>query len=178
MKRTLKLSLLCLLSCISGCATAVSPARESFILSKPHGWIEISINDYSVPARPPREGEEQPVPLSCSISIKVNHEHFLTDELYPTGQTSPYSINSGFRIAVPAGELNVEVSYRGCKIIEGEVKGYEIEAPAVIQEGYVTPVSFDGVSLTVGTPETNKAITLESINERLENIESILKTEK
>jgi len=174
MRKTLTSALLGTLLTTSGCATAVSPAREAYILAKSHGWVEITISDTSVPARPPREGDEKEYPVSCYLSVNVNHENYMRDELYPIGENSPYSIESGFRIAVSEGVSNIEVTYGGCRVVENEVINHTVETTVSIREGWVTPIVFDGDSLAVGVSELNKAVTLESINDRLKNIESNL----
>ena len=172
MRNILTSALLGTLLTTSGCATAVSPAREAYILAKSHGWVEITINDTSVPARPPREGDEKEYPVSCYLSVNVNHENYLRDELYPIGENPPYSIKSGFRIAVPEGVSNIEFTYGGCKVVKNEVTNHTVETTVSIQEGWVTPIAFDGSSFAVGMSEPNQAVTLESIDDRLKNIES------
>lgn len=174
MKKKLSILLLGVLVVLSGCATAVSPAREAYIRAKPHGWLDITIHDQSIPARPPRENEDKDYPLSCRLGITINHEHYLSDELYPHGSTSPFTIKTGFRIAVPEGHAKIELSYKGCKVFENEVKTYTAEVIVTIRKGYITPLLFDGTNLVEGTAELNVAVTLETINDRLKNIESII----
>jgi len=168
------LMLLALLS-TSGCASAASPAREAYILAKPHGWLDVTIEDKAVPAKPKKEKNESlPEPVPCYLTVAVNGEEYLSEQLYPMGENPPYNINTGFRFAVPVGNSKITISYNSCKV-EGKVMTkFNVSAFAIIEEKMVTPVLFDGNSLSLGEVASNKVITLESIDNRLKSIESVI----
>jgi hypothetical protein len=161
---------------IVGCAKAVSPPRTDYILSKPHGWVEVTIKDEEIPAAPQEKGKEQtePSPPYCSLTVYHNNERFLSESLYPIGDMPPYSLDTGFRFPLPAGEGQLELHYFGCDVAQEKSENLIQNAPVFIDEGHVTPINFDGTSISVGVNYENKTATLESIDTRLQKIETIL----
>jgi hypothetical protein len=92
------------------CATAVvSESRKAYITSREHGWIELSVQDRAIPPRPPKENETDyvPSPPFCYITVKLNNEEFIREEVYPFGDQPPYKLDTGFRFPVPVGEFRI-----------------------------------------------------------------------
>ena len=164
-----------------GCANAVSVQRADYILSKPHGWVEVTVNDEDIPAAPHKKGKEQtePSPPHCTIIIYHNSERFLSETLYPIGNMPPYRLDTGFRFPLPAGEGQLELHYFGCDIAQENpdniIPNSLIQSsPVFIDERHVTPVNFDGTAISVGVNYKNRTVTLESIDTRIQKIETIL----
>lgn len=164
-----------ILTSVYGCATAASPAREAFILAKSHGWVDIKVEDNTIPAKPMGEGNKyQLEPVSCNLTLTINGEIYLSEQLYPLGENPPYSINTGFRITVPTGNSKIVLSYNSCKVNESQISNISTSMHIIVEENMVTPIMFDGSLLSAGEVEKNKVVTLESIDERLKSIESRL----
>ena len=93
----------------SGCADAVSPARESYIRAQQHGWVELTVEDWAVPPLPP----ESTKPIECQLTVSLNGEEFLSEAVYPHGDEPPYRVQSGFRFPAPTGTHNLVLAYSG-----------------------------------------------------------------
>lgn len=160
----------------SGCAMAVSPSRESYILAKPHGWIELTVVDQQIPARPPGKEEDNPAPKPpwCKIRVEFNREDFLSDPLFPLGDTPPYYLDTGFRFAVPVGRGTLVVRYNDCRVQDGKLSDKRFVTQVEIQEGFITPVLLNGEDLMVGALTPNTKATLEEVNQRLINLQTHL----
>lgn len=161
---------------LAGCASAASPARLDYILSKPHGWVELTVVDEAIPAAPPEKDKQQntPQPPKCHIAAEINREHFFSESLYPIGENPPYRLNTGYRFAVPLGRGKLVVNYSNCDVKDGKSIELSYKTTITVEEGNVTPVQFNGVNLTVGTNQENSNATLEEINNRLKKIESLV----
>ena len=161
---------------ISSCVIGISPARQEYILAKPHGWIELEVADSQIPADPPGKDEKDYVerPPECRVRLKIDREIFLYDWIFPVGDAPPYSVETGFRFAVPVGQGKLKVEYRYCDILEGKLTSLFFQAEIDIVEGFVVPVYLDGSVLTIGAMTENETVTLEEINNRLKNIEDSL----
>ena len=159
-----------------GCAKAVSPPRAAYILSKPHGWAEVTVKDEEIPAAPQEKGKEQtePNPPYCSLTVYHNNERFLSETLYPVGDLPPYKLDTGFRFPLPAGEGQLALHYFGCDVAQEKSDSIIQSSPVFIDERHVTPINFDGTSISVGVNYENKTATLESIDTRIQKIETIL----
>lgn len=164
----------------SGCTVAVSPAREAYILAKSHGWIELSINDSSVPSMPQQKSDNanKEYPTQCSITVSINNESYLSEPLFPSGENAPFTISTGFRITVPEGQSQIKLSYSGCRIENNKLISDDVEAIVQIHEGFVSPIYFDGTNLIVGEIEKNNSVTLEFVDARLRNIEASIESLK
>lgn len=152
---------------VPGCATASSEERRAYVLAHPHGWLEITISDASIPDVPSPEGADEPwrCPTSCGVSVEVNGEPVLRDSAYPNGESAPYSASTGFRFPVPVGDAELTLSYYRCRVADGEVAALELAAMLVIAEGQTHEVVFDGADLAVRAPRPNEVVTLEDVYE-------------
>jgi hypothetical protein len=174
LKHTLLLSFL-FVFLMTGCARAVTLEREAYILARDHGWIELSFEDEGVPGFPrDREAKDFTlVPPYCSLRVSVNNEPFLSETIYPFGEVPPFRVDSGFRFAVPVGELTVELTYRGCHPVEGD-KGTEPEVLALvtkIEKGMVTALAYRAGRLYFEGIHKNTVITLGDVYDRLQLLE-------
>lgn len=163
---------------VISCASAgISESRTAYIMSRDHGWIELSINDNAIPPRPPGEKEQNymPTPPYCSVTVSINNEEFIRESVYPYGEQPPYRLNTGFKFPVPTGDYNVEVIYSGCRFAAEGQSAFKYTAHVNIAKNYVTPLQFDGNYVSVGNQFENTQITLEDINNRLNEIEQGLK---
>lgn len=168
------MTLLCLIA-FSGCANAnVSRNREAYILSQPHGWIEITVKDSSVPSalppkdlEPDKKAEWVPRPPSCSFIIKLNNERFLYETIFPFGENPPYEVNTGFRFPVPIGEFELSIHYMGCDIESDEMTSISFSSTVHVTEDMVTPVSFNGDAVVIDDAVENSEITLKDIYNKL-----------
>lgn len=90
---------------VSACASSLPEERRDYILSRPHGFIEITINDSIIPDVIQRYDEDKKLakPLECGLSAQANSEPFFSQAVYPDGSEPPYNVASGFRFPVPVG---------------------------------------------------------------------------
>ena len=154
---------------VSGCATALSPNRESYILAQPHGWIELTIVDQNVPAIPDGSGTSKAHrPETCAIQVTRDQEPFLDELLYPSGENAPYRISSGFRFPVPLGSSTLHIRYSGCRAADGKAADSDATVDVIVATDSVTSVGFDGRAAVAVTPREDTAITLEKIYRRLD----------
>ena len=162
----------------AGCAKAnISRSREAFILSQPHGWIELTISDANVPAQLPPENikpEElakwKPKPPLCYLTIRINNERFLYETIFPFGQEEPYEVDTGFRMPAPVGEFDLIIEYSNCDIDDDKMTDVSIRSNITIIEGKVTSIAFDGEKLTFEGTKENDKVTLEDIYNKLDEL--------
>ena len=160
----------------SGCARAnVSKSREAYILSQPHGWIEITVTDENVPSvLPPKElppdkmESWEPEPPSCRFLVELNNENFLYESIFPFGDEPPYIVDTGFRFPVPVGELDINIQYVGCDIENEDSASISFSSTIFIEEEMVSPIIFDGTSFYFTEIQGNTVITLEDIYNKLD----------
>ena len=147
------------------CAAGISQERRDYILSHPHGWIEVSVNDYQIPKTPQKEDKKTifKKPYYCPVAIEINEEPYFRDYIYPFGEEEPYEVESGFRFPAPVGTISLIISYSNCDVIEGTegtiVRDIEID----VIENMVIKLNFDGNSLVLEETSPNKKVTLEDI---------------
>ncbi len=159
-----------------GCARAnVSKNREAYILSQPHGWIEITVTDDNVPsALPPKDLPRdkkkswEPKPPSCGFIVKLNNEEFLYESIFPFGTVPPYVVDTGFRFSAPVGDFEIKIQYMGCDIENEEKTTVSFSSTISIDENMVTPVFYDGTSFFVDEMKENTVITLEDIYQKFD----------
>ena len=154
---------------LPSCATASSEDRRAYILAHPHGWVEITISDALVPDVPPQSDSDDSWqrPYSCRVHVALNGEPILRDSAYPTGDSAPYSVSTGFRFPAPTGETDLSFSYTGCRLVGEEVVPVELAAVLSIQENQTHEVVFDGVELAVRAPRPNEVVSLEDVYEAI-----------
>jgi hypothetical protein len=164
---------------MAGCATAVSPPREAYILARDHGWIDITVSDSAVPAAPFSTDEKEYVirPPVCTVELLLNGERFLSEGVYPVGDQPPYRLESGFRFVAPVGQLALQIEYHGCDVgKDGKAGSVSITTPIEVRKNLVAPIIFDGSSLFVEGLRENEAVTLEKLDDRLNKIERLIRT--
>ena len=161
---------------IPGCASAQAVApREGYILAHDHGWVEIAILDDSVPMYSSTDESgrtTESAPGLCSLTVSLNGEPFLQSPLYPAGSSAPYRVDSGFRFPAPVGLFAARISYSGCR--GGEYADRNLPFTLVVASGQVSAVSFDGDAVETGAPAPDDAVTLQSLDARLDRIERAL----
>jgi hypothetical protein len=161
-----------LLLLLPSCATGASEDRRAYILAHPHGWIELTISDDSIPKVPvdepdPDTGETWVRPARCGVEILTNQEPFLYDHAYPNGSEAPYRAVTGFRFPAATGATKVHLTYHGCRLVEGRVADLELDAEIAVEEGRTHEILFDGRSLLVHPARPSSVVTLEDIYEVL-----------
>jgi len=174
MKNYISILLFVKLLFLSGCASAISPAREAYIQAKPHGWIELNVRDSSVPLLPidSNNVKNEIRAPRCNIIMNINNENYLSEHVVAVGENAPFTIDTGFRVTVPEGSSNVKINYIGCKLVDDKITNHVSELVIIVKKGFVVPLTFDGVVLSAGEQIENHVVTLDSINTRLKNIES------
>ena len=154
------------------CATAASEDRRAYILAHPHGWIELTIADRSIPAVPlDQEREDVQTsgpPIQCIVEVRVNGEPLLWERTYPTGEQAPFSTDTGFRFPAPTGAAKANLVYSGCRLNEkGEVASLAYDADIAVEENMTHELVFDGATLRAESPRPNSVVTLEDVYEAL-----------
>ncbi|WP_035057258.1 hypothetical protein [Andreprevotia chitinilytica] len=143
-------------------------ARRDYILARDHGWLEISLKVDGIPDQPPVKGKSQAPggPDSCFIGVAFNKEKMISTFAEAIGDKTPYSLDTGYRFAVPARPGNVSVSLEGC--IQ---KPRQAELKVDISKGTVYNLAFDGTSLKLEGQHPFDSVTLDSLNGKLANLD-------
>jgi hypothetical protein len=179
--------LICILIPISllGCAKKVvaniSDDRKAYILSQPHGWIEIELTDNNIPSTiKPAEltaeesSEWKPSPPSCFLLVRLNNEKFLYEDIFAFGASPPYMVETGFRFPAPIGAFKLEIYYGGCdvEVKDGKPKqsSHKLISDIEVMEDWVTTVFTDGDAITIDPPRANTVITIDDVYKKLEKL--------
>jgi len=137
------------------------------LLSRPHGWVELSIADDRIPEVP--EGDETPNvfvrPPECYVSVRLEGEPYASIAVFPTGDRAPFAVKSGMRFPAPVGPARVEVSYRGCDVDAGEAATRGASIAIAVAESRVTEIAFDGDALVASAPRNDTVVTLDDVYE-------------
>jgi hypothetical protein len=151
----------------AACASTLPIERRDYILSRPHGWIEITIEDAAIPVVPVSDDDPTRLgrPDLCRLEVLLDREPYVDAALYPDGDQEPFRIRSGFRIPVPVGSVSLTGAYRGCDVADGKPGQVEYAVEVTVAESMVTELSFDGEAMHVGTTRADTAVTLERIYE-------------
>jgi len=160
---------------LCGCARAnVTQNREAYILSQPHGWIEITVKDVNVPSvLPPKDLPPENItswksqPPDCDFIVKLNNERFLYESIFPYGDGPSYRVDTGFRFPAPVGDFRIEIIYSGCNVETEKSAPISFLTIITIEENKVVPALFDGFSFILNEIEENDVITLEDIYQKL-----------
>jgi len=148
------------------CASTIQERRD-YILAHPHGWVEVSVDDRSVPQVPVPGSEEEPGPWvrpeSCSVEVLLDREPFVYGSAYPVGDAPPYAAETGFRFPAPVGPALLAVQYRGCDVADGKASVSNAELFIGVEEDRVIEVHFDGAALAADPPRDNTVVTLDDI---------------
>jgi len=170
---------------IFGCAKKVvaniSDSRKAYILSQPHGFVEIEFVDNEIPSKitpkdltPEEAGEWKPSPPSCHLVVYLNNEKFLFEDIFPFGQSPPYFVETGFRFPAPIGAFVMEIYYAGCDVEPGEdglqATSKKLSVEIDVMEGFVTPVYITGDSITMDPQRADTVVTLDDIYKRLDKL--------
>ena len=149
----------------AACASSLPIERREYILSRPHGWIELTVEDSAIPLVPLSDEDPKLVrPSSCYFSVLLDREPFVEGRLYPDGETEPFRVRSGFRFPVPVGTVSISGEYSGCDVGKngkGETWSYETTVP--VSDSMVTDLEWDGRRISVGATRPDTAVTLERI---------------
>ena len=153
---------------VAGCASAQVPEpREQFIRARDHGWLELEVDDTSIPSTSfthPVEGVSYRRPEACGIRLLVDGEPVLDESVFPAGAGEPYSVESGFRIPVATGFRSVELEYSGCRASGQAINRVNLE----VRSEMLTVLHFDGTTVESSEPIADPAHTIESIGRALE----------
>ena len=152
---------------LAACAASLPTERRDYILSRPHGWVELSISDLAIPLVPESEeaGAALVRPPACGVEIELDREPFVGGAVYPNGEQAPFMASSGYRFPAPVGSVHLALRYSDCRVAAGKAAAVTAEADLAIGEGQVTEIAFDGERLAASAPRADRAVTLESIYE-------------
>jgi hypothetical protein len=137
-----------------------------YILAHAHGWVEVSIEDFDIPGVP--TSAEDPTltrPTSCGVYVTLDDERFVAGDAYPLGETAPYTAKTGFRFAAPVGSHRLELSYRGCNVVEGEPSNIEAKLTIDVVDTLVTELHFNGTALRADLPRPDPVVSLDDVYE-------------
>jgi hypothetical protein len=151
----------------AACAASLPIERREYILSRPHGWIELTVEDSAIPLVPFSDEDPKLVrPSSCYLSVLLDREPFVEGQLYPDGETEPFRVRSGFRFPVPVGTVAISGEYSGCDVGEnGKLETWSYETTVPVSDSMVTELEWDGRRISVGATRPDTAGTLERIYE-------------
>jgi hypothetical protein len=164
--RTRNLLVVALLA-FAACASTMGTERRDYILSRPHGWIELSIDDDRIPLVP--TSDERPnelvPPHSCYVEVRLDGEPYASVTVFPTGTQAPFSVKSGVRFPAPLGPALLAVSYSGCDVEKDKMTRADAQLYVAVAEARVTDVAFDGSALTASAPRDDSVVSLDDIYE-------------
>ena len=148
----------------AACASTLPIERRDYILSRPHGWVEITIEDAAIPVVPVSDDDPTLArPDYCRLEVLLDSEPYVDGALYPDGEREPFHVRSGFRVPVPVGRVSLTGAYRGCDVLDGKRGQVEYAVEVTVAESMVTELSFDGETMHVGATRADTAVTLERI---------------
>jgi hypothetical protein len=138
-----------LASCTSRQTSTTPPAPPG----PAQGWVELTLADREVPADPISLGSGQAAhPPRCHVEVEVAGRTVLSQSIEPAGSGPPYSVDSTFRFAMPAGEHATTVTYAGCRTFGDQLDSREARLRIPVRSGQVTFLRFDGTTLQALTP--------------------------
>ena len=155
---------------LAACAAASLPAeRRDYILSRPHGWVELTILDRSVPLVPASEDADAELvrPSYCWVAVGLDREPFVSGSVYPTGDAPPFEASSGFRFPAPVGTVHLSLTYSRCDVPTEPPSEPAIGLDVEVTESFVTDLFFDGDRVFAEVPRPDAAVTLERIYEAI-----------
>jgi len=153
---------------VTACASSLPEERRDYILSRPHGFIEITINDSIIPDVIQRYDEDKKLakPLECGLSAQANSEPFFSQAVYPDGSESPYNVASGFRFPVPVGSHRLVIAYEGCRATDkGEVATINVSTDIHVQNNVVYEIVFNNGQIANVIEKANDEVTLKQVLE-------------
>lgn len=156
----------------ASCARSLPIERRDYILSRPHGWINLTIIDASIPNVKVIKDDKSffEKPSYCTVSAKINGENYFALDVFPDGPEAPYSVNSGFRFPVPVGDQNLTITYSGCRVNEKyETKGLESLTVIKIDENTDYEFFFEHDGFVFAQERESEEVTLKQIMDLLKN---------
>ena len=97
----------------------------------------------------------------------MNDEPMLIESAYPTGESAPYSAQTGLRFPAPVGASALKFSYSRCRVAEDEIVELERQAIFLVAENKTHEVVFNGEEPAVREPRPNEVVTLEDVYEAI-----------
>ena len=156
----------------ASCAKSLPIERRDYILSKPHGWINLTIIDMSIPNVKVIKDDKSffEKPRYCTVSAKINGENYFVLDVFPDGPEAPYSVNSGFRFPITVGEQNITINYSGCRVDEKyETKGLESLTLIKIDENIDYEFILEHDSFVFAQDRQSEEVTLKQVYDLLKN---------
>jgi hypothetical protein len=152
--RLASLTLLSLLVAVGiGCTTPDDGSRAHPKAGPSDGWIEIAIDDPSVPGDPLGEpGASAGPPPPCELELELGGSRTLFRKLSPRGDAPPYAVRVTLRVPAPPGAHRGTLYYSGCRTAWGQLDSRDVDVALVIHTGYVTRLEFDGSTLLTYPP--------------------------
>jgi len=146
-------------------ATSFEGEQRDYILSRPHGWVELEIADEAVPMVPSSDEAPNDVvrPDSCDVEVRLDREPFAWTTVYPSGDRAPYIVESGLRFPAPVGPSLLSVDYSKCDVEAGKQSSTKAQLYIAVPESKVVEVYFDGSALAADPPREDSVVTLDDI---------------
>jgi len=115
--------------------------------------VELTVADSEVPADPISlgEGHAGRAP-ECHVEVDLGGRTVLSRPIAPAGTTPPFSVDSTFRFAAPAGDHATTVTYAGCRTFGDQLDSRVARLRVPVRSGQVTFLRFDGSTLEARTP--------------------------
>ncbi len=137
-----------LLAC-SGCeGQGLSDARRDHILAGDHGWLDITVK---APGHAPGFNAKS----SCLVQFSVNGEAFVS-ETANLAQAEADQNPIGYRVVVPSGKLDTELTINGCAR-----NSYTSRLELPLEKNQLANVLFDGKALVLENSSPYEPASLE-----------------
>lgn len=138
---------------LASCTPWETSKKEPAPAPLAQGWVELTLADSDVPADPISLGAGEVVrPPRCHVDVEVAGRTVLSQPIQPDGSGPPYSVDSTFRFALPAGDHATTVTYAGCRTFGDQLDSREARLRIPVRTGQVTFLRFDGTTLEALTP--------------------------
>lgn len=150
------LALFALILC-SGCSKAeISDARMRHLLAYDHGWIDLTVK-----ASPPNLVPEM---KECMVALSVNGESFLLESAnFAAANAKGNPI--GYRLPVPAGQLDVELTYSMCV-----KKPFTVKQTLALPKDHLATITLEGAKLTLDSTSAYNPASLDGVRAQLDNV--------
>ena len=151
--------LLAVLFSSAGCRAEMSDARRNHVLAGDHGWIELTLK--AAPASPvydPKKG--------CHVSFASGGEYQFS-EMADLAQAAASQNPPGYRIVVPAGKADAELTLDTCL-----PKPLVVTLPLVLAKNHLARLAFDGSALVLLESAPYEPTSLEWVRGELLKLQS------
>lgn len=149
------------------CASSLPIERRDYVLAHPHGWVEVRIDDRSVPLFPETDDEEVThwvEPPYCAVSVDIDDEEFVDHvQVFLRGERAPFRADSGIRFPVPVGRPMSRLRWDGCRVEGDAIASVAHELFIAVERDRVTEVLFDGAGLAASAPRADTVVTLDDV---------------